>query len=97
MSHDPTLCRPGLGAVPLRHPAPALQGCQSSCGEDKQMCNEKSLAILFKCIGGPQGSEGDPWGKPQVESVGWLGPRLGLGEELRAGFPRGSELMGRRR
>lgn len=42
-SYDPRLGRPGLGPVPLRHPAPALLGCQLSCGKDEETCTEKRV------------------------------------------------------
>ena len=42
-SYDPRLGRPGLGPVPLRHPAPALLGCQLSWGKDEETCTEKRV------------------------------------------------------
>ena len=45
---------------------------------DKEICNEKSLVTLFKCLGGPQVSEGNPWGNRANENTGLRRGRLGL-------------------
>ena len=43
VSYDLRLGRPGLGPVPIRHPAPAPVGCQVSWGKDEEMRTEKSV------------------------------------------------------
>lgn len=43
VSYDLRLGRPGLGPVPLRHPASAPVGCQVSWGKDEEMRTEKSV------------------------------------------------------